>query len=153
MGANFKIKSGRRDSNPRPPPWQGDVLPLNYFRKMPTRGFEPPTLCLQDRCSANWAKSATSAECGRRDSNPHTLRYENLNLARLPIPPRPQKNIKTTEIKSQWRIQGSNLWPPACKADALPTELILQNDPYGIRTHVTAVKGQCLNHLTNGSYT
>ena len=24
--------SGRRDSNPRPPPWQGDVLPLNYFR-------------------------------------------------------------------------------------------------------------------------
>ena len=27
-----KVKSGRRDSNPRPPPWQGDVLPLNYFR-------------------------------------------------------------------------------------------------------------------------
>ena len=25
-------RSGRRDSNPRPPPWQGDVLPLNYFR-------------------------------------------------------------------------------------------------------------------------
>ncbi len=40
----FDITSGRRDSNPRPPPWQGDVLPLNYFRKMPTRGFEPPTL-------------------------------------------------------------------------------------------------------------
>ncbi len=27
-----KVKSGRRDSNPRHPPWQGDVLPLNYFR-------------------------------------------------------------------------------------------------------------------------
>jgi hypothetical protein len=26
------LKSGRRDSNPRPPPWQGGVLPLNYFR-------------------------------------------------------------------------------------------------------------------------
>ena len=25
--------SERRDSNPRPPPWQGGVLPLNYFRK------------------------------------------------------------------------------------------------------------------------
>ena len=25
-------RSGRRDSNPRPPPWQGGVLPLNYFR-------------------------------------------------------------------------------------------------------------------------
>ena len=24
--------SGRRDSNSRPPPWQGGVLPLNYFR-------------------------------------------------------------------------------------------------------------------------
>ena len=24
--------SERRDSNPRPPPWQGDVLPLNYVR-------------------------------------------------------------------------------------------------------------------------
>ena len=50
-------QSGRRDSNPRPPPWQGDVLPLNYFRiiiqLMPTRGFEPPTPCLQDRCSAS----------------------------------------------------------------------------------------------------
>ena len=23
-------------------------------------------------------------------------------------------------------------------------------DPYGNRTHVTAVKGPCLNHLTNG---
>jgi hypothetical protein len=24
------------------------------------------------------------------------------------------------------------------------------HDPYGIRTRVTAVKGRCLNHLTNG---
>ncbi len=26
------LKSERRDSNPRPPPWQGGVLPLNYVR-------------------------------------------------------------------------------------------------------------------------
>jgi hypothetical protein len=25
--------SGRRDSNPRPSPWQGDALPLSHFRK------------------------------------------------------------------------------------------------------------------------
>ncbi len=25
-------------------------------------------------------------------------------------------------------------------------------DPYGIRTHVTAVKGRCLNRLTKGPY-
>ncbi len=32
LGYAALIKSGRRDSNPRPPPWQGGVLPLNYFR-------------------------------------------------------------------------------------------------------------------------
>ena len=29
--------------------------------------------------------------CGRRDSNPHNFRHWNLNPARLPIPPRPQR--------------------------------------------------------------
>ena len=36
--------SGRRDSNPQPPPWQGGILPLSYARLLniqkPT-GFEP----------------------------------------------------------------------------------------------------------------
>jgi hypothetical protein len=31
------------------------------------------------------------AWCGRRDSNPHDFRHGNLNPARLPVPPRPQK--------------------------------------------------------------
>ena len=30
--AMIKILSGRWDSNPRPSPWQGDVLPLYYAR-------------------------------------------------------------------------------------------------------------------------
>ena len=30
--------------------------------------------------------------------------------------------------------------------------LSLFGDPYGNRTHVTAVKGRCLNRLTNGPY-
>ena len=36
--------SGRRDSNPRPSPWQGDALPLSHFRKKMVRmeGLEPP---------------------------------------------------------------------------------------------------------------
>ena len=28
----IKNWSGKRDSNSRPPPWQGDALPLSYFR-------------------------------------------------------------------------------------------------------------------------
>ena len=39
------ITSGRRDSNPRPPPWQGGVLPLNYFRK---NAWQLPTLARGD---------------------------------------------------------------------------------------------------------
>ena len=28
------MKSEKRDSNPQPSPWQGDILPLNYFRNI-----------------------------------------------------------------------------------------------------------------------
>ena len=56
----------------------------------------------------------------------------------------------------KWDLQGSNLWPSACKADALPAELrsrkkydletytcskvlwvntLVLNDPDGVRTH------------------
>ena len=55
-----------------------------------------------------------------------------------------------------WRMTGSNRRPSACKADALPAELILHvirnGDPYEIRTRVTAVKGRCLNRLTKGPF-
>ena len=41
----------------------------------------------------------------------------------------------------KWGLQGSNLWPSACKADALPAELrsryheySFMNDPEGTRT-------------------
>ncbi len=34
--------------------------------------------------------------------------------------------------------------------NSLPIESCFEDDPYGIRTRVTAVKGRCLNRLTNG---
>ena len=34
LPATCKNLSGRWDSNPRPSPWQGDVLPLYYARKL-----------------------------------------------------------------------------------------------------------------------
>src|SRR3569833_3409299 len=38
-------------------------------------------------------------------------------------------------LKKWWRMTGSNRRPSACKADALPAELILHDgDAYGIRT-------------------
>ena len=45
--------SGRRGSNSRPPPWQGGVLPLNYFRPL--------------------YYSTVFYWCRRRDLNPHRL--------------------------------------------------------------------------------
>ena len=37
-----------------------------------------------------------------------------------------------------------------CKQPSIIFRVLRRGDPYGIRTHVTAVKGRCLNHLTNG---
>ena len=64
--------SGRRDSNPRPPPWQGGVLPLNYFRILNilktlvrVKGVEPPRLAAPDPKSGASANSATPAYNGK----------------------------------------------------------------------------------------
>ncbi len=47
--------SGRRDSNPRPRPWQGRILPLNYFRKMAgLEGIEPSHVGIKIRCLTTW---------------------------------------------------------------------------------------------------
>ena len=55
---NFKKWSGRRDSNSRPSPWQGDALPLSHFRiycLVRVKGLEPP------RCYPLDPKSSASA--------------------------------------------------------------------------------------------
>src|SRR5690625_2188944 len=54
--------SGRRDSNPRPPPWQGDILPLNYFRKMMAGllGFEPTHAGATIRCVHRFTTTAVN---------------------------------------------------------------------------------------------
>ncbi len=46
-------KSGKRDSNPRPPPpWQGGALPLSYFRicRLEDSNFRPPLFTRQVLC-------------------------------------------------------------------------------------------------------
>ena len=55
LGYAALIESGRRDSNPRPPPWQGGVLPLNYFRSLAgLAGFEPAHHGVKVRCLTAW---------------------------------------------------------------------------------------------------
>ena len=50
--------SGRRDSNSRPSPWQGDALPLSHFRILVEGdGFEPSKAQLTDLQSAPFGHS------------------------------------------------------------------------------------------------
>ena len=74
------------------------------------------------------------------------MRVAGLEPARM-ISPRDFKSLvsaySTTPAYNKWGLQGSNLWPSACKADALPAELRPQlyslsnwkrNDPERDRT-------------------
>ena len=54
--------SGKRDSNPQPPPWQGGTLPLSHFRYFGAdEGSRTPTPKALDPKSSASANSATSA--------------------------------------------------------------------------------------------
>ena len=48
------------------------------------------------------------------------------------------------------RVMGIEPTQPAWKAGILPLNYTRIGDPYENRTRVTAVKGPCLNLLTNG---
>ncbi len=79
--------SGKRDSNPRPSPWQGDALPLSYSRMNELTIIKEPTLLVKW-----WA---------RRDLNPYTFRYWLLRPARLPFRHPPSSGI-------EWRRRMRN---------------------------------------------
>jgi hypothetical protein len=50
--------SGRRDSNPRPQPWQGCALPLSYTRILTGSGScRPPLLCQNEQRKATGSRS------------------------------------------------------------------------------------------------
>ena len=57
-------------------------------------------------------------------------------------------------------MEGEGFEPSNSKEDGFTVRCVwplrypskIKNDPYGIRTRDTAVKGRCLNHLTKGPY-
>ena len=75
-------------------------------------------------------------------------------------------NISLHRILKKWDLQGSNLWPSACKADALPAELrshMIRNPhlkfihfqmfhvatPGGLEPPTSAVTGRRSNQLSH----
>ena len=91
------------------------------------RGFEPPTPWSVAKCSIQLSYTHifyllihynTLVKCfewmPQTGIEPVLYHYNRiLSPARLPVPP----------LRHEWDLQGSNLWPSACKADALPAEL------------------------------
>ena len=67
--ADLQVMSGKRDLNPRPPPWQGGALPLSYSRDyyrppgLRAKGLEPPHLAALDPKSSVSTNSTTLAFC------------------------------------------------------------------------------------------
>ena len=108
--------SGRRDSNSRPSPWQGDALPLSHFRKK--------KWCLEAESNhrhEDFQSSALPTELSRQ------------NLAELTgIEPAifgvtGRRDNRYTTAPYWWAMTGSNRRHPACKAGALPAELIARD--------------------------
>ena len=118
-------------------------LPLKMMER--ETGLKPATFALARRRSINWATPANIKWWPETESN---RRHGDFQSPALPTElsgqqikkwrpgrgsnPRPlawQASVLTNwttrpkKYKKWWALQGSNLWPPACKADALPTEL------------------------------
>ena len=109
--------------------------------------------------------------CGRRDSNSHTSRRQNLNLVCLPIPPRPQTGFqtKTPDLSPAFSEKWGGRWVSnprhqESQSCALPTELRppLQHyrfkhpdqcalvRPAGLEPATTRLEGGCSIQLSYG---
>ena len=110
-------------------------------------GFEPPK---------QFAADLQSVPFGHSGIHPNLQHENKQNLCQLPVKPMIGLEPITCWLQiscsanwatsaylfywKKWGLQGSNLWPSACKADALPAELRPQkkynffNDPDGTRT-------------------
>ena len=89
------------------------TIELHPHRMVTRRGFEPLTLWLKVRCSAIWASESLMVPTRGIEPPTYWLQVScSTNWAK--------------SAKKWWRLTGSNRWPSACKADALPTELNLR---------------------------
>ena len=62
---NYRLMSGKRDSNPRPSAWKADALPTELFppKYVGRGGFEPPKAMPTDLQSAPFDRFGISPYC------------------------------------------------------------------------------------------
>ena len=97
----------RKAPDPKSGASANSAKPANMTRT----GLEPVTHWLKVNCSTNWANESQIflLERSRRESNPRSSPW--------------QGDVITATPRDLWELTGSNRWPSACKADALPAEL------------------------------
>ena len=130
-----KSKSGKRDSNSRPQPWQGCALPTELFPPKKSSEEDEPrthtsqlTLPPQSSASTNSATPQFLVEdllCPEQDSNLHVSQHSHLKRARLPF-----RHLGSIDPWVHY-VSGkrdSNSRPQPWQGCALPTELF----PLGI---------------------
>jgi hypothetical protein len=119
------MQSGRWDSNPRPSPWQGDVLPLNHARMAEKTDEGPENLYRRVGYLREWTRSDSnrrSPPCKggafplghgpmptRGLEPPRPIGQQILSLQRLPLPPR--RPFPTTQLQTQGRGAGPVILP------------------------------------------
>ena len=91
--------------------WNWLILILKINWEKPMIGLEPITCWLQISCSANWATSA------------YIISWFVISCSAYNWLVSRQLSRNESHRHKKWKLQGSNLWPSACKADALPAEL------------------------------
>ncbi len=120
--------SGRRDSNPRPQPWQGCILPLNYFRKTclsyfiksAGEGSRTPTPKALDPKSSASANSATPAYYNLKRKMGRLMGIEPTSAGATI---RCVNHFATTAMIFWCRLEDLNPQPTDYKSVALPIEL------------------------------
>ena len=83
-----KVWSGRRDSNPRPQPWQGCALPLSYTRAPSALRRARPLICPKSihiaRGSRSLHAARATARCGHLPATGYTRRLSRDATAATP---------------------------------------------------------------------
>ena len=103
----------------------------------PMIGLEPITCWLQISCSANWATSA------------YIISWFVISCSAYNWLVSRQLSRNEPHRHKKWKLQGSNLWPSACKADALPAELNShKTTQMGLEPTTSGVTGRRSNQLS-----
>ena len=104
----------------------------------------------REACGSACLKTASLTCCRQRDAGP-------VRDSRASAPCGRRRRSKYSSVCALTHAHATgmcvhNSSPVGQKDKPHGCGACLFGDPYGTRTHVTAVKGRCLNHLTNGPY-